>query len=158
MYHTHAHEVFEQSRGLWGPLLVLEPGQAWDPTRDLVFQMGWGPDYEPVLNGRKTLEPIELKAGTSYRFRLMNITLANPALQFWLVKDGVPIRWTPSARDGADLPPWRRSPAVAREPVGIGETHDMEVRFAAPGEYALEARSGGGDLFTRQPIRVVAPH
>jgi hypothetical protein len=45
---------------------------------------------------------------------------------------------------------------VAREPVGIGETHDMEVRFAAPGEYALEARSGAGALFTRQPIRVVA--
>ena len=156
MYHTHAHEVFEQSRGLWGPLLVLEPGQAWDPTRDLVFQMGWGPDYEPVLNGRKTLEPMELKAGTSYRFRLMNITLANPALQFWLVKDGVPIRWTALARDGADLPPWRRALGVAREPVGIGETHDMEVRFAKPGEFALEARSGAGALFTRQPIRVVA--
>ncbi|HEV8356481.1 MAG TPA: multicopper oxidase domain-containing protein [Gemmatimonadales bacterium] len=157
MYHTHAHEVFEQTRGLWGPLLVLEPGGIWDPTRDLIFQMGWGPDFEPVLNGKKTHDPIELWTGASYRFRLMNITLANPALQFSLVKNGVPIRWTALARDGADLPAWQRSLSVARQPVGIGETHDMEVRFAAPGEYALEARSGAGELFARQAIRVVAP-
>jgi hypothetical protein len=91
----------------------------------------------------------------------MNVTLANPNLQFWLLKDGVPIRWTPVARDGADLPAWQRPRKVAREAVSIGETHDMEVRFAAPGEYALEARSGAGELFTSQPIRVVAapaPH
>jgi FtsP/CotA-like multicopper oxidase with cupredoxin domain len=156
MYHTHAHEIFEQSRGLWGPLLVLAPGESLDSARDFIFQVGPGPDYGPLLNGRTTQEPMELTAGVPYRFRLMNVTLDNPMLQFWLVKDGAPIQWTALARDGADLPAWRRRTGVAREPVGIGETHDMEARFAAPGEFALELRGGSGNLVSRQPIRVVA--
>ena len=156
MYHTHAHEIFEQTRGLWGSLLVLEPGQRFDTTRDMVFQMGTAPNFRPWLNGQMTHDTIQLTAGTSYRFRLMNLTLANPNLQFLLVRNGAPIRWTPIARDGYDLPSWQREPAVARLPVGIGETHDMEVRLIAPGDYVLEARGGGGNLFTRQPIRVVA--
>jgi FtsP/CotA-like multicopper oxidase with cupredoxin domain len=156
MYHTHAHEIFEQSRGLWGPLLVLEPGQRLDSTRDMVFQMGPAPNLGPWLNGQTTHDTLKLLAGVSYRFRLMNVTLANPNLQFLLVRNGAPIRWTPIARDGYDLPSWQREPALARLPVGIGETHDMEVRVTQPGDYALEARGGGGNLFTSQPIRVGA--
>jgi FtsP/CotA-like multicopper oxidase with cupredoxin domain len=156
MYHTHAHEVFEQSRGLWGPLLVLGPGESLDSARDMIFQAGPGPDYGATLNGRRTQEPLELTAGVPYRFRLMNVTLANPGLQFWLMRNGAPIEWTPLALDGADLPEWKRRPGVAREPVSIGQTHDMEARFAKPGDFALELRAGNGRLISRQPIKVVA--
>ena len=156
MYHTHINELVQQGGGLWGPLLVLEPGQAWDREHDLVFQAGSRADFGPWLNGRTTHDTLTLKAGVSYRFRLMNITVANPLLEFWLVRNGAPVRWTPLARDGFALPAWQRDPALARLHVGIGETKDVEVRFARPGSHALEMRGGGGNLFTSQPIRVMA--
>ncbi len=155
MYHTHMQELFQQSGGLWGPLLVLEPGQQWDREHDKIFQVGSSPgDAGPLLNGVERHDTLTLKAGVAYRFRLMNVTMGNPALQFWLVRDGAPVAWTQLARDGYDLPPWQRSRAPARLHVGIGETKDVEVRIQRPGILALELRAGNGALFTRQPISV----
>ena len=155
MYHTHVNELVQQSGGLWGPLLVLEPGQTWDREHDLIFQAGTRTDLNPWLNGRATHDTLTLKAGVPYRFRLMNVTMVNPGLQFWLVRAGAPIRWTPLARDGFDLPAWQRDLATARLHVGIGETKDVEVRFPRPGNHTLEMRGGGGGLMTSQGIRVV---
>lgn len=157
MYHTHVMEIHQQSRGMWGALLVIEPDQPFDRTRDLIFQTGEGPTLGAYLNGNKpgsTLAPLPLQPATPYRLRLMNLTMGGPALEYWLVRGGVPARWTPVARDGADLPPWQRDPKWAKQPVGIGETHDMMVTFTQPGDYALELRRGNGSLVTRQPIRV----
>lgn len=156
MYHTHMNELVQQGGGLWGPLLVLDSGQTWDREHDLIFQAGSQPDFAPWLNGREKHDTLTLQAGVSYRLRLMNVTMANPFLQFWLVREGAPLQWTPLARDGFDLPSWQRERAPARMRVGIGETHDVEIRINRPGELNLEMRAGGGDLFTRQPIRVVA--
>ena len=155
MYHTHVNELVQQGGGLWGPLLVLEPGQPWDREHDLIFQAGTRPDLNPWLNGRTRHDTLTLKAGVPYRFRLMNVTMVNPAIQFWLVRDGAPVLWTPLARDGFDLPAWQRDPARARLHVGIGETKDVEVRFPRPGNHTLEMRGGGGGLMTSQAIRVV---
>jgi FtsP/CotA-like multicopper oxidase with cupredoxin domain len=156
MYHTHMAEIFQQSGGLWGPLLVLDPDKPWDREHDLVFQAGSNSVGEPWLNGRERHDTLTLMSGVSYRFRLMNVTLANPALQFWLVRAGAPVRWTQLARDGFDLPAWQREGASARLHVGIGETKDVEVRFTRPGPHALEVRGGGGGLFASQPIKVMA--
>jgi manganese oxidase len=157
MYHTHMQELFQQSGGLWGPLLVLEPGQPWDREHDKVFQVGSRPnDGAPLLNGEERHDTVSITAGVSYRFRLMNVTMANPALEFWLVRDGAPVGWTQLARDGFDLPAWQHNRSRARLPVGIGETKDVEVRIARPGRLALELRAGNGALFTSQPILVKA--
>ncbi len=157
MYHTHINDLIQQSRGLWGALLVLEPEDSWDPDRDLIFQIGEGVDFMPILNGRTEHPVQELQVGTDYRFRLMNISMGGPNLEFWLVHRGAPIRWMPLARDGYDLPSWQRVPGEARTNVSIGETRDMRVRFPRPGAYALEVRRGNGSLLTRQPITVTAP-
>ena len=157
MYHTHMQEVFQQSGGLWGALLVLDPGAAWDREHDFVFQAGPSPQGDPWLNGRAHPDTLRLRANVSYRFRLMNVTMGNPAIQFWLVREGgKPGYWTQLARDGFDLPAWQRSLLPARMPVGIGETRDVDVRFAGPGIRKLEMRSGSGDLFISQPIVVLA--
>jgi manganese oxidase len=37
MYHTHLHDIRQQSAGLYGGIVVLEPGEAWDPVRDHVL-------------------------------------------------------------------------------------------------------------------------
>ncbi len=158
MYHTHMHEIWQQSGGLWGPLLVLEPGQSLDPEHDRVFQVGWNGKGEVLLNGRERHDTLTLTSGVAYRFRLMNVTLANPEIRFWLVGErATPLQWTELARDGFDLPAWQRAPNPARLHVGIGETKDVEVRFAQAGNHALEVRAGNGNLFTTQPIRVVKP-
>ena len=36
IFHSHASEVRQLSLGLFGPLIVLEPGVRWDPDRDRV--------------------------------------------------------------------------------------------------------------------------
>ncbi len=157
MYHTHVMEIHQQSRGMWGALLVVEPGQPFDPTRDLIFQTGEGPTLGPWLNGNRpgaALAPLALEPATPYRLRLMNLTMGNPYLEYWLTRAGAPVQWTPVARDGADLPPWQRELKWAKQLVGIGEAHDMMATFTQPGDYALELRARNGSLITRQPIRV----
>jgi FtsP/CotA-like multicopper oxidase with cupredoxin domain len=155
MYHTHMDEILQHSGGLWGALLVMEPGERWDPERDLIFQAGEAHGFESILNGSSTHARRVLQAGTEYRFRLMNVSMGGPALQFWLVRDGAPVRWTPLAKDGFDLPVTRQHLVTARQTVSIGETYDYRVQLPA-GEYALELRQGDGTVVTRVPVRVLA--
>jgi manganese oxidase len=156
MYHTHLNEIRQMSRGLWGGLLVLDPGQTWDPDRDRLFQIGEGPDFEPVLNGTRKPDSLRLMAGEPYRFRLMNISMGGPALEFWLMRNGAPVLWRPVAKDGHDLPSWQSENRRAKQPVSIGETMDAEVTLREAGEYTLEVRRGNGSLALSQPIRAQA--
>ncbi len=155
MYHTHMDEILQHSGGLWGAFLVMEPGQTWDPEHDLTFQVGEAHGFENILNGTTTHDKRVLQGGTDYRFRLMNITMGGPALQYLLVRDGAPVRWVPLAKDGFDLPEFKRTLVRARQTVSIGETYDYRVNLV-PGEYALELRRGDGNLVTKVPIQVLA--
>ena len=156
MYHTHINDIRQQSHGLYGPIVVLDSGQSWDPERDLIFQLGTDPTDNPILNGSTAAPALTLHAGKLYRLRLMNITLDNPFAQLWLTaSNGGAARWTPIAKDGFDLPPWQRTPEWARQRVSIGETYDFRVRFPEPGEYTMEGRVGNGAIIAKQPIHVV---
>ena len=156
MYHTHINDIRQQSHGLYGPIVVLDSGQTWDPENDLIFQVGTDPTDNPVLNGSKSPPDLTLHPGKSYRFRLMNITLDNPFFQYWLTaSDGAAIQWTPIAKDGFDRPAWQRKSAWSRQPVSIGETYDFWVTFPDTGQYAMEARVGTGTIIGRQAIHVV---
>ncbi len=155
MYHTHIDEIVQHSGGLWGAFIVLEPGEQWDPERDVIFQVGEAPGFENILNGTTTHDTRVLEGGTAYRFRLMNISMGGPGLEYWLVRDGAPVHWTPLAKDGFDLPASQRRERQARQPLSIGETIDMQVALPS-GEYALEVRRSDGSLFTKVPITVVA--
>ncbi len=155
MYHTHMDEILQHSGGLWGAFLVMEPGEAWDPEHDLTFQVGEAHGFENILNGTTTHEKRVLQGGLDYRFRLMNISMDGPALQYWLVRDGASVRWVPLAKDGFDLPEFKRTLVRAKQTVSIGETYDYRVNLV-PGEYALELRQGNGNLVTKVPIQVLA--
>jgi FtsP/CotA-like multicopper oxidase with cupredoxin domain len=153
MYHTHFNEIKQMSRGLWGPFIVLEPEEKWNPEKDRVFMAGERSDFGIQLNGGgDTLATIQVQAGERYRFRLMNVTMGGPNLEFWLVRDGSPLLWLPLARDGHDLPDGQRRQRRAHQLVGIGETMDVAVSFPGPGMYALELRAGNGKVISRQPI------
>jgi FtsP/CotA-like multicopper oxidase with cupredoxin domain len=159
MYHTHFNDIRQQSAGLYGGFVVLDPDQPWDPETDrvLILSTGSDPDMLPLLNASRVPDPIALEAGVTYRLRLINITLFNAGAEFRLVRDGFPVHWRAVGKDGAALPARQRTMRLAdRTALSVGETLDFEFRPSEPGEYHLEARSPVGLLFVDQRIDVVA--
>lgn len=158
IYHTHWHDEAQLSGGLYGALIVLEPGERYDPAVDHIFIAAYdGPEIpgrrEPiVLNGRSVPVPAPapgpvataVRANAPNRLRLINITPANVALTFVLTDGFAPVQWTPVAKDGADLPLSQRRPVTARQLVSVGETYDFEIRPVA-GPLWLELRRGSGE-------------
>jgi FtsP/CotA-like multicopper oxidase with cupredoxin domain len=155
MYHTHINDIRQQSHGLYGPLIVVDSGAAWNPDTDRVFMTGDGPDYGPELNGTRAPAPLTLKSGVPYRFRLMNVTMGGPGLVFALVRNGAALEWTPLGKDGFAVPVWQGAPRKAAQVVSIGETYDFKVQAPDSASVALELRTGGGSLVASQPIRFV---
>jgi FtsP/CotA-like multicopper oxidase with cupredoxin domain len=155
MYHTHVNDVHQQTNGLYGPLIVVDSGTTWNGAQDQVFMVGDNAALAPVLNGGGTPAPLVLKAGQDARFRLMNITVIDPDMQFLLVHDGAVMQWTPVAKDAWPTPAWQRHPFDARQAVNIGETFDFLVTPADTGSMVLELRHLNGALVARQPIRVI---
>jgi FtsP/CotA-like multicopper oxidase with cupredoxin domain len=154
MYHTHLDDIRQQSHGLYGPLIVVDSAKSWDPSRDFSFMASIDPTNAPLLNGTTTPPALSAETGTSYRIRLMNLTLTDAYASFSLVRQGPPPRWTPRAKDGYDLPPDRRTSTIARQQVTIGETRDFEMTFPAPGDYSM--RLAIGRTVISQVIHVVA--
>src|SRR2546423_15132686 len=95
--------------GLLGQLIVLPPGQKYDPETDktMVIGLGGADDQKAplLLNGSAQPEPLHLKSGVAYRLRLINMTPNNGGLQVSLLAGPSPGPWGALAKDGADLPP-----------------------------------------------------
>jgi FtsP/CotA-like multicopper oxidase with cupredoxin domain len=140
MYHTHMNDLEQLTSGVYGPIVVLEPGRRFDPATDHVFIAGWdGPDDPPhtIINGDSLPAPLRLKAGVSHRLRFINIGPAN-RFRFYLLRDTSVVSWRPIAKDGADLPTSQRRMEPAIQALDVGETADVVVR-PERGEYRLVA-------------------
>jgi FtsP/CotA-like multicopper oxidase with cupredoxin domain len=143
LYHTHMDESAQLRTGMYGPLLVVEPGARYDPERDLVFMLGRAIDdapHAPAINGRREPRVRTLTAGTTYRLRLINILPAAPVL-VTLGMDSVPLTWRPISKDGADLPSTLQVDVASTVVIGVGETYDM----------AWTPRPGAAELSFFQP-------
>ena len=139
IYHTHLNDIEQVTSGMYGPILVLEPGEKFDRSRDHVFTIGWdgvGGSPNIVINGDSILAPLEIEYGKTHRFRFVNI---GPATRFTIAmrRDSIPVSWRPRAKDGADLPPAGRKPGPAITALNVGETFDAEFDPPARGEYRL---------------------
>src|SRR5437660_1351776 len=81
IYHTHWHDFLQLTGRLYGPLIVLRPGQTFDPETDKAVMIGLGAAHDtksPLLpNGSAQPEPLRLKTGVKYRLRFINITPNN---------------------------------------------------------------------------------
>ncbi len=158
IYHTHWHDIEQLSGGLYGPLVVLEPGQRFDPAVDHVAVIG--PTYVPgvqeplVLNGRTSPAPIVFRAGVANRLRLINITSDNVDIVVRLVDAGETSTWTPRAQDGAELPRTLQVSGPARTRLTVGSTFDVEVAASGPRRLWLEVRRGGGQWLLQAPVEV----
>ena len=145
MYHSHFNEFRQITSGLYAPIVVLEPGQRFDPETDriLLFSDGGptenviaGPFPPVLLNGEAKPGPIELRAGVTYRFRVIGINGDLPN-SLAITQGAKPIEWRAVAKDGADLP---QNQAVMRPATMVfdpGEIYDFEYTPTAPGELKL---------------------
>ncbi len=140
IYHTHIDDLKQLSSGLYGPLIVLPPGQKFDPESDRVLVISRaGPGETPIwLNGSRSPAIGTLSTGQKYRLRIINIVPENPPIDIRLKVAGIPVIWQPIAKDGADLPAGQRELCPAQVTVGVGETYDFEFRPDRAGELALE--------------------
>lgn len=160
IYHTHWHDEAQLAGGLYGALLVLEPGERFDPRTDHVVIVGLNGvlrsgEREPFsLNGRASPAPIAMQVGVPNRLRLINITPENVALTAFLVDRFEVVQWKLLAKDGAAVGPAQRDPRPARQPVAVGETYDFEIDTSRPRDLWLEVRRGNGEWVLQAPVRI----
>ena len=153
IYHAHVAEYWQINSGLYGPLIVLAPGQRRDPATDHVLLLSYGgPDITSplLLNGAATPAPVKWRNGVTHRLRLINIT-GEEHVAFALYGGLSLAEWRPVAKDGADLPPWQATQRSARTNLGPGETADFEITPAA-GDLRLTANGLSGSVTL--PVRV----
>ena len=157
IYHTHLNDLDQIASGLYGPLVVLEPGQVWDPSRDLVLTAGYDitAGDGPVVNGGQPDPPLAMRVGRPVRMRFINIQPADPVV-FEVLRDSTVVEWRPVAKDGFDLP---RAQAVrhrAQRELYVGETFDAEFAPSDAGTYVLRVRSGPKDVLYERRLEVSA--
>jgi len=170
IYHVHGERGEELSSGLYGALLVLEPGAVFDPRKEFVFVLAdGGPGAEPPIfvNGTARPDTLDLVSGVAYRVRFIYIS-SNDVYRSTLRGPSGIATMRVTGLDGHDLPagggrgeqPWNF-------PTGPGHTRDATFTLSTPGDYRLTIerlmnfqRPGDARAFgvpTTLPIRVRAP-
>mgnify|MGYP000443885012 CR=1 FL=1 len=125
----------EQSGG--GGIVVLEPGQRYDATRDHLFVVGWdGPAEDLVVNGDSLPAPRVLAKGVTHRLRFVFIGAVN-GHTLTLADSAGPVTWRAVARDGYEMPAAQRELLPAQFRGWAGQTWDFEFQAARPGVYRL---------------------
>ncbi|MBZ5571120.1 MAG: multicopper oxidase domain-containing protein [Acidobacteriia bacterium] len=157
MYHTHLHDKVQLGAGLYGPIVVQEPGVTFDPATDHILLLSLGGEdalKDPLLmNGNSKPPALHWRAGKTHRIRLINISPANVLACSLLSASGA-LQWRPVAKDGADLPPNRAVLQDAKQVAFAGETYDFEVQPQAPGSWRLEVVAVNLPLKVVQPIEI----
>jgi len=137
MYHTHFDELRQQYGGLVGALVVLEPGELWDPEHDLVFLLSDGVPQRLFINGALAPQPKDLEVGRTYRLRIADIAVFRLAVPVRLIRDSALTAWRPIAKDGFTLPQSQATVRPSVTNVLPGETADFEFTPDQPGDLLL---------------------
>jgi manganese oxidase len=143
IYHIHQSDGERLVSGLYGPLLVVDPADPYDPATERTFIISEsGPAAllaggRLFVNGTTTPDPMELVVGTAYRFRVIAIP-SDEALMAMLMGPAGPQQWRMIAKDGADVPPADVSTRAARLLTGPGETWDFAFTPTEPGDLSFQ--------------------
>lgn len=169
IYHTHDEAGSELSTGLYGALIVVEPGAPRDTTRDHIIVMGMLGDSTTgtlAVNGRIEATPLTLAPGT-HRLRFVSIPV-DEEIAIVFLRDTVAQDWRLLALDGAELEAAQQTRGPAQRTVSAGQTFDVEVTIPddAPTGLALrfttrwyptDARGDRPPPVLRMPIVVRRP-
>lgn len=156
MYHTHLNDIEQLTSGLYGGIVVLEPGKRFNGRRDHLFVAGWdGETRAPklphlLINGDSLPGPLVLTAGVAHRLRFVNIGPAG-LIRFAIYRDTSLVTWRRLAKDGADLPPTQAIPVRSAQRLSVGETYDFELTPES-GRYRLVAELREKPLWTRELV------
>jgi manganese oxidase len=164
IYHSHVNELRQTNSGMYGALIVTDSTHQWDPRIDKIILVGGaGPGTiesrsAGVVNG--SIAPqLELEAGTTYRLHLIQIH-PQAVVIFRLGTDSTTARWTPIAKDGADLPPEQSTPRAAFVHMGAGENGVFLYTPERPGlqKMNVQPRLAGWNvpvlIFVRPPKKL----
>jgi FtsP/CotA-like multicopper oxidase with cupredoxin domain len=158
IYHTHVDEMRQQRAGLSGPLLIVDDPANYNPATDKVLLISTPRNTEDqnvvLMNGSITPPPLELRAGTRYRLRVINIHTYRPSMNVQIRQGSELVTWRALAKDGADLPPALATVRPASQLTGNGETFDFEFMRAAAGELTLSVVAANGDQLLTMSVLV----
>jgi len=166
IYHTHMHDL-QLLQGMYGALIVLNPGETYKPETDKIFLISQGGQglYMPkmhnnninlfgknkfLLNGTGKPETLYLKKEQRYRFRIINIGAQNFGNYISIKQNDQLVAWTLIAKDGMSLRKDQRQVKPSSQWVAIGETYDFEFSPTKPGDYQIEL-SGFSRVITSKP-------
>ena len=164
IYHSHVNELVQSNSGMYGALIVTDSTHRFDPRTDKIIIVGGaGPGSveqrsSGLVNGTVTPQ-IEMEAGVTYRLHIIQIH-PQAVVGFRLGTDTTTARWTPVAKDGADLPAEQSTPRAAFISMGPGETSDFLFTPERPGlmKMNVQTRAAGWQvpvlIFVRPPRRV----
>jgi FtsP/CotA-like multicopper oxidase with cupredoxin domain len=160
IYHTHAHDPHQLSSGMYSALLVVPDRKAFNADVEKVVLLGGsGPASAGFgvapLEVNRSLNPLPmtLKVGTTYRFRLIDISPNDTAIVA-LRGAGGTAQWRAVSKDGAALPPVQATLRPALQQISVGETYDFEFVPHEPSELRLEVRKVGVDVLTTEIVLV----
>ena len=161
IYHTHWHDPSQLTNGLYGPLIVLPPGEKFDPSSDLTFVFSIG-DFGALqeialINGTPQNKTLQLRAGKEYRFRFINISTNNQGMQVSLRGTNGPVEWLNMAKDGADLPTQGLRPTKAQLTITVGETYDVKFSTSTPQDLLLDLLLPAQKIHIAQTLSFAAP-
>jgi FtsP/CotA-like multicopper oxidase with cupredoxin domain len=141
IYHTHAADPKQLTGGLYGALIVLAPGETYDPAHDRVLVIG---SHDPsfytkhiTLNGTEEFTPLPFDHNATYRLRVINMAPNLTATLQIGTADHL-ATWRPISKDGADLPSRLSIPGDAQLHIASGETYDFEFRPTTPGQLPFQ--------------------
>lgn len=153
IYHTHLGDLEQLTSGLYGALIVLDPGKSFDAAHDHVFVAGWdGPDAFTVVNGEVRPAPLVFDAGRTHRMRFVGIGVVAGG-EYTLKRESKLVTWRAVAKDGAELPAAQAKVQPSKVSMMAGETYDYEFT-PTPGEYMLSGTVDGGGPAWHQRIIV----
>lgn len=175
MYHAHVDEVRQQTAGLEGALIVRDPDATVSPDDHVFFLKGqrFNRSHPLEIDGQARPDTVVLHVGHVARFRILNLSTQTPTPTISLTaragpasaqssgRDSMLVRWTPIAKDGAQLPSTGQVARPASQLVTMGETYDFDFTPTQPGMLGLEVHSTPPpgiriprNLLIRVPIRV----
>ena len=164
MYHSHFNEFQQIPSGLYGVIVVVDSAHPEPAARDRIAIFSDrgpienvinGPFPPIVMNGDSTPAPMHLRAGQTYRFRLINIR-GDQALVVSLMGGAGPVMWREVAKDGADLPASQVVARPAKLLFAPGEIYDFDFTPNAAGALSLQFGDPPGGPPGAPPPRITS--
>jgi len=141
IYHTHAADPNQLTGGVYGGLIVLEPGESFDAEHDRLLVIGTrDSDFDATritVNGSEQFSPMVFSRGAKYRLRMINMA-PNLMADVQLGSQEHPATWLAVGKDGAKVPSRLAKPGDAVLHIASGETYDFEFRPETPGEIPVQ--------------------